>query len=172
MLASGTWLRVKLWDVSTRDSIFTLEGYSTPVSSVSFSPDGTLLASGSFGGTVRLWDVSTRRNIATLEGHTSIVNSVSFSPDGTLLASGSQDGTSLLWDMSPYITPSTPTTAPTPDFDGDGRVGISDFLLFGEQFGFSRSDEGYDARFDLDSNGVIGVSDFLIFVNAFGKKVS
>ena len=60
----------------------------------------------------------------------------------------------------------------TPDFDGDGTVGISDFLLFVDQFGFSQEDVGYDARFDLDGDGVIGVSDFLIFVNSFGKRVS
>ena len=57
----------------------------------------------------------------------------------------------------------------TADFDGDGVVGISDFLLFATRFGLSRGDAGYDARFDLDGNGSIGISDFLIFVNAFGK---
>ena len=61
---------------------------------------------------------------------------------------------------------------PTPDFDGDGIVGIADFLLFLEQFGFSEDDEGYDARFDLDGDGIIGVGDFLIFVDNFGKVVS
>ena len=58
-----------------------------------------------------------------------------------------------------------------PDFDGDGTVGVSDFLLFVNHFGTSRGDAGYDAKYDLDSNDVIGVSDFLIFVNSFGKKV-
>ena len=74
--------------------------------------------------------------------------------------------------MSPYIRPQTPTSAPTPDFDGNGIVGISDFLLFLEQFGFSQKDEGYQARFDLDGDGVIGFGDFLIFANNFGKKGS
>lgn len=60
----------------------------------------------------------------------------------------------------------------TPDFDGDGIVGVSDFLLFVEQFGFSQNDEGYEVRFDLDGDGVIGIGDFLIFVDSFGKKVS
>ena len=59
----------------------------------------------------------------------------------------------------------------SPDFDSDGTVGISDFLLFVEQFGLSRGDERYDARYDLDGNGRIGIGDFLIFVDAFGKKV-
>ena len=60
----------------------------------------------------------------------------------------------------------------TPDFDGDGRVGFPDFLLFGVQYGLTRNDEGYDARFDLDGDGAIGFSDLLIFANHFGKPVS
>ncbi len=59
---------------------------------------------------------------------------------------------------------------PTPDFDGDGIVGIPDFLLFVEQFGLSQSDAGYDARYDLDEDGSIGIGDFLIFVDAFGQE--
>ena len=60
---------------------------------------------------------------------------------------------------------------PSPDFDGDGTVGISDFLLFVNHFGLSRSDAGYGAKYDLDSNDRIGISDFLIFVNNFGSQV-
>ena len=60
---------------------------------------------------------------------------------------------------------------PSPDFDGDGIVGIPDFLLFVEQFGLSRGDEGYDAKFDLDGSHTIGIGDFLIFVDAFGKEI-
>ena len=180
MLASGSgdWDdtdTVKLWDVATRTNIATLEGDDTQVWSVSFSPDGKTLASGSYR-IIKLWDVATWTNIATLEGpHSHVwyshVWSVSFSSDGTTLASGSDDGTILLWDMSKYVT-STPTPALTSDFDGDGTVGISDFLQFVEQFGFSQDDAGYEARFDLDGDGVIGIGDFLIFVNNFGNAGS
>ncbi len=147
----------------------TLEGHTNLVWSVVFSSDGTKLVSGSGDNTVKLWDMVTHENIATLEGHTNWVESVVFSSDGTLLASGSVDGTILLWNLSPYITPSTPTPAPTPDFDGDGMVGFPDFLRFAAQFGLSQGDPGYDARYDLDGDGAIGFGDFLIFANAFGK---
>ena len=54
---------------------------------MSFSPDGTRLASASANGIVKLWDVATGQELLTLKGHTSYVNSVVFSPDGTRLAS-------------------------------------------------------------------------------------
>ena len=51
--------------------------------SVSFSPDGTKVASGSKDTTVKLWDVTSGECLQTLEGHSLDVTSVSFSPDGT-----------------------------------------------------------------------------------------
>ena len=90
-----------LWNTENeRNIIATLEGHTSDVGSVSFSPDGSTLASGSRDNTVKLWDVATRQNIATLEGHTSEVWSVSFSPDGSTLASGSHDNTVKLWDVA------------------------------------------------------------------------
>ena len=60
----------------------------------------------------------------------------------------------------------------SPDFDGDGIVGFSDFLAFAGQFGSRQGDGRYEAKYDLDSDGAIGFSDFLIFSASFGKEVS
>ena len=62
-------------------------------------------------------------------------------------------------------------TTPSADFDGDGIVGIPDFLEFVEKFGSSQGDGTYQVKYDLDGNGVIGIPDFLIFVDSFGKEV-
>jgi hypothetical protein len=53
------------------------------------------------------------------------------------------------------------------DFDGDGAVGFSDYLLFAKFYG---ADNGSLA--DLDGDGAVGFSDFVQFAKAFGKCVN
>jgi WD40 repeat protein len=91
---------VKLWDVTSRALLHNLEGHSWGVTSVSFSPDGTKVASGSWDNTVKLWDVTSGALLHNLVGHSYRVDSVSFSPDGTKVASGSYDKTVKLWDVT------------------------------------------------------------------------
>ena len=69
------------------------------------------------------------------------------------------------------VNASGDNTAPSPDFDGDSRVGFSDFLILAEHFGTRQGDGQYDSRIDLDSDGAIGFSDFLLFAEAFGTVV-
>ncbi|KAK4451027.1 hypothetical protein QBC34DRAFT_61486 [Podospora aff. communis PSN243] len=84
------------WNACTQ----TLEGHSRPVTSVAFSPDSKLVASGSYDSTVKIWDAATGECTQTLEGHSGPVNSVAFSPDSKLVASGSRDKTVKIWDAA------------------------------------------------------------------------
>ena len=66
----------------------TLEGHTSSVFSVAFSPDGKQIVSGSWDNTVRLWDTATGQQIQpTLKGHTNYVSSVAFSPDAKQVVS-------------------------------------------------------------------------------------
>ena len=69
------------------------------ISSVAFSPNGKLLATGDADGKTYLWQVDDGKLLFTCTGHSSWVKSVAFSPDGQTLASGSDDQTVKLWDI-------------------------------------------------------------------------
>jgi WD40 repeat protein len=73
-----------------------LEGHKDRVISVSFSPDGQLIATASEDGTVKLWSRDGSQ-LQTLTGHGNDVTSVSFSPDGQLIVTASEDNTVKLW---------------------------------------------------------------------------
>ncbi|RKK77386.1 Vegetative incompatibility protein HET-E-1 [Fusarium oxysporum] len=78
----------------------TLEGHADVVSSVVFSKEGKLIASGSWDKTVKIWNVTTGEEERTLEGHMDLVRSVVFSNDGKLIASGSKDNTVKIWNVA------------------------------------------------------------------------
>lgn len=80
-----------------------LSAHRDTVRGVTFSPDGTLLATCSDDKTIRLWHTGQRRRIRALIGHEKAVNAVAFGPDGVLLASASDDRTVRLWDVKRRI---------------------------------------------------------------------
>ncbi|MBD2255107.1 WD40 repeat domain-containing protein [Nostoc parmelioides] len=95
ILASAGAKSVKLWNPNTGKL---LRALSVPAWTVSFSPDGQVLASGSQDGSLNLWDVQTGKLIRTLQ-HSEPVIGVVFSPDGQTLVSNLDLGSIIrLWN--------------------------------------------------------------------------
>jgi len=76
------------------------------IRTMSFSPDGKVLATGDTNSEIWLWQTAfsptsgdIKSHISTFQGHQNWVCSVAFSPDGTQLVSGSADRTVRLWDV-------------------------------------------------------------------------
>jgi eukaryotic-like serine/threonine-protein kinase len=108
---------LKVWEIAARRPIPLLEGHSGYCTSLAFSKDGTLLASGSRDGTAMIWSTDTWKVLQTLpnpdqgtaeydepEENTEVkpayVECVAFAPDGKTLAMASYQGTVHFWDVS------------------------------------------------------------------------
>ena len=105
---------VNIWDIASLTQVKTFMAH-TAVISLAFSPDGTLLASGSYGE-VKLWDVASGELLKTFtwpeDGPTEYLV---FNNDGTQLASSSWDSLVLVWDVptSGKLTPTESTSTDT-----------------------------------------------------------
>jgi WD40 repeat protein len=104
---------IKVYEATGGQEILILQGDSTDVFCVIFSPDGQRLISA--GGQwnrpitpgiefqakqpadIKFWDLPTGKELFTLRGHNGAVHSITLSPNGKTLASGGTDGVIRLW---------------------------------------------------------------------------
>lgn len=92
----------RLWDTreeaAKRRELMSF-GPHAAVASVSYSPDGKRIVTGSWDNTARIWNAETgRAELKLIGGHQGYVNSALFSPDGRFVLTASDDRTAKLWD--------------------------------------------------------------------------
>ena len=94
---------VKIWNIETGTLVNELEGHTDTILSITYSPDGRYIASGSRDGTVRLWCALTGKEIKKFFGHKYGTVVSAFSTNGKFLFANpfsSNDGeTSKIWDI-------------------------------------------------------------------------
>ena len=64
LIASGSEDRtVRLWDMTSKNQIYSFEDHTGGVNSVRFHPDGTCVAAGSSDKSIKIWDIWSQRLI-------------------------------------------------------------------------------------------------------------
>ncbi len=108
VVANGS--SISLWDVATGKRLHDVPGHFGHITSLAFSHDGKLLASGGDGdGAAIIWDVATQKPVHRLTGHYLTVAALAFSRDDSKLATGdgratyennSYEAQIRLWDVA------------------------------------------------------------------------
>lgn len=81
-------------------NIFTYNGHRARVSAVSWSPDGTRVASASDDHLVLICDSQHGKTLLTYSGHNAPIYALAWSPDGTYIASAGADSSVRVWDAA------------------------------------------------------------------------
>lgn len=140
-----------------------LQGHSDIIFKLAFSPNGRVVASSSYDGTIRLWDVLTHRQIGSpittgpcrgclagfIEGHRAFFG-LSFSPTGRTLASSSADGTVRLWSVATHRELGAPIVSHT------GTVQTVAFSPSGQMLASATGQQGEIRLWDVRTHLQIG----------------
>lgn len=118
---SGDWLafgcstlgQLLVWEWQSETYVLKQQGHYYNISSLEFSPDGSVIASGGDDGKVKLWSVTSGFCFVTFNEHTAGITDLCYVKGGHAILSASLDGTVRAFDLVRYRNFRTLTT-PTP----------------------------------------------------------
>lgn len=88
------------WDLDSGKRLWSETMMAGPTTAIAFSPDGSMLASGSYGGVLRIWDVASRKQTKEIAAHANGMLHLAYAPDGTaIISAGGADGSIKIWDV-------------------------------------------------------------------------
>src|SRR5262249_49490824 len=116
---------IQVWEASSGVKLGSLKDAPSHVTSVTYSPDGKLLAAAGDDGTVKVWDLASRRPRATPQTGERVSGTfrLTFSPDGKRLAFTGTGGALKVWnaDTGQVTTPLGEVNSRTITFTPDGK---------------------------------------------------
>lgn len=90
--------QIYVWALQTGRLLEVLSGHEGPIACLAFSSQTSVLASGSWDGTLKLWDVYQNQCIETFE-HGCDILAVAFRPDGKEVCCSATNGNLYFWDV-------------------------------------------------------------------------
>ncbi|TIB05736.1 hypothetical protein E3P96_00955 [Wallemia ichthyophaga] len=132
---SGEWLafgakklgQLLVWEWQSESYVLKQQGHYSDMNTVSYAPDGQLVATGGDDGKVKLWNLSSGFCTVTFSDHSAAISQVEFAKQGKVLLSASLDGTVRAYDLIRYrnfrtFTSPSPTQFSSMTVDESGEV--------------------------------------------------
>jgi periodic tryptophan protein 2 len=142
--AAGDWLalgaaalgQLLVWEWRSESYVLKQQGHAADVSSLAFSPDGALLATGAADHKVKVWTPANGFCFVTFADHAAPVTAVAFAPSGAAVLSASLDGTVRAYDLVRYRNFRTLTTPEPAQFSCLALDPGGDVVVAGTSDGF------------------------------------
>jgi WD40 repeat protein len=89
-------------EVASGKTLFELEGHTSQVRDIAYSPDGQWLVTASEDHTARVWRSDTGKSMAVLAHNTEVIFAT-YSPDGRSIITGTSDHVVHVWDAATRV---------------------------------------------------------------------